>query len=711
MTRLSRLLLLALLTARPASAADDLLVADFESAGFGDWKISGDAFGRQPATGALDGQMKVEGFLGQGFLSGFHGGDDATGKAASPPFKIERKHLNFLIGGGGHAGETCINLLVGGEVVRTATGPNVQPGGSERLAWATWDLSDLAGESAHLEVVDTRKGGWGHLNIDQIVQSDRPMVMDVRREFTINKRYLIWPVSRDTATRERFYLTLDDQDEPFDFSYICLSGKPDFWVFTDLANFQDRKLTVTGRIPGALAEAWDQVTLSDSFPGEEDLYREPERPQYHFTSRRGWLNDPNGLVYQDGTWHLFYQHNPYNHGWDNMHWGHATSTDLLHWKENPDALFPDAEGFMYSGSGIVVPKDKTTLKVEGDSALVLAYTAAGGHSYVPGVKFTQALAISNDGGKTFQKFEGNPVVPHHVHENRDPKVFWHEPTSHWVMALYHDGNEYGIYTSPDLVKWTRTSTYQIPGDAECPDLFELPVDGDPKNTRWVAWGANGKYLLGDFDGREFKPDGAPLRHYFGNTYAGQTYDNAPDGRRVHFGWMREGGGMPNSPFNLQMSVPMDFQLRKVDGNTRLWIEPSPELATLRRDSREWNNLVIGKDSDPFSTFTGSRFELEAVIDASTVSSEAGFRIFGEPVALWKRADQSFTGMEGPQPPVDGKLHLKLFVDTVSVETFVNGSYHGRYLTPKPGTRTIGLSGNDGVRFESLRLHRLDSVWK
>lgn len=711
--RVLRTLLLGLISSC-ALAAEDLLVADFEVSDFGDWKTTGEAFGNAPAKGRLPNQQEVEGFSGNGFASGFHGGDDATGTLSSPAFKIERKFLNFLIGGGGFAKETCINLKSGGKIVRTATGKNVTDGGSERLDWETWDVSDLAGKLVSIEIVDKREGTWGHLSIDHIVQSETAASLEVKREFTISQRYLVWPVTRDAAQKKRFFFTLDGETEPLAYYDICLSDQPDFWVFTDLQNFQGRKITVSGKITGSAVAAWEKVAISSTYPGEESTYKEPLRPQFHYTSRRGWLNDPNGLVWKDGEWHLFYQHNPYNHGWDNMTWGHAVSPDLFHWKELPPALFPDAEGYMYSGSGFVVPKGRAGFPVKGESSIGLAYTASGRFSFIPGREAVQGIAFSNDGGKTFTKYEGNPVVDHIRAENRDPKVFWHEPSKHWVMTLYYDGNDYGIHVSKDLVKWEMTGSYQIPGDSECPDLFELPVDGDPKNTRWVVWGANGKYMLGSFDGREFKAESGPHRHYFGSAYAGQSYSDAPNGRRVHIGWMRDtGAGLAGAPFNLQMTVPMDFTLRKVNGEIRLWSAPSEEIATLRADTKEWNNLTVAPgDADPLADFTGGHFEVEAVVDADSSASEIGFNVFGNHSATWKKADQTFTGAEGKQAPIEGKLHIRVVVDTVSMEVFVNGTYTSRYLRQTPDEKPVSIIAKEApVRFDSLKVHSLRSAWK
>ena len=711
--RLSLTAALALAGAGLAAAQrTDLVIADFEGDGFGDWKATGEAFGSAPATGTLEHQMEVTGFAGKGFASGFHGGDDTTGTLVSPAFRIERDFINFLIGGGKHPGEACANLVIDGKPVRTATGPNDRPGGSERLDWATWDTRDLIGKTASIELTDRRKGGWGHISIDQIVQSDTPEIAAARLDLTINRRYLVWPVKADSPDKRRVSMFLDGSETPFCVTDIALDGNPDFWTFTDLADFQGRRLRVEAQVPRRHAEAWKSVALGDAYPGMETLYREPLRPLYHFTSRRGWLNDPNGLVFRDGVWHLFYQHNPYNHGWDNMHWGHATSGDLLHWTEHPDALYPDGEGYMYSGSGFVIPRGTSPLAGEG--ALGLAYTAEGTRSYLPGKKTAQGIAISRDGGKIFAKFRDNPVLPHIAGENRDPKVFWHADSRHWVMALYLDGPDYGIFTSPDLVSWKRTQTYQIPGDTECPDLFPLALDGNPADTRWVAWGANGRYLTGKFDGERFTPDGGVKRHYFGNAYAGQSYSGVPGGRRVHIGWMRDGGdAFKGAPFNLQMTLPMDFTLRTEDGSPRLHAEPCKESASLRQDTREWKNLTFASGgTDPLTDIRGDAFEIEAEILAETTAAEAGFRLFDEYPLVWKPADQTFTGIDGKVKPLDGRLRLRIFVDRVSLEVFANGTYQGRYIRQKPDRPAARLVANGGpIRIPVLRVHQLRPIWK
>lgn len=688
--------------------AEDLVIDDFEAEGFEGWTVEGEAFGEGPARGTLPNQMEVSGYEGRGHASSYHGGDDSTGRLRSRAFRIERRHLNFLIGGGAYPGETCLNLVSPeGEVLRTATGPNTRPGGSETLEWRSWDVSDLDGRELRLEVVDRRRGGWGHITVDAIRLSDLPAVVEVERSWKVEGRYLAWPVTRDKTASRRFVMTLDG--EPFTYANIALSGDPDFWVFSDLADHRGKTLTVSARLPRELREAWEQVSLSDRYPGEESVHREDRRPHYHFTSRRGWINDPNGLVYHDGTWHLCYQHNPYNIFWDNMTWGHAVSDDLFHWEELPPALVPGPQGVMYSGSGFVVPAKRSALPVGDREALGIAYTAWGELALEPGQRATQGVAYSVDGGRTFSKFDGNPVLEHLVGGNRDPKVFWYEPTAKWVMTLYHDRDEYGIHVSPDLVSWKQASTYRIPGDSECPDLFELAIDGDPQRTKWVVWGAKGLYRIGDFDGEHFEPSGEPQRHYWGNAYAGQTYDNAPDGRRVHFGWMRgDIAAFGGAPFSLQMTLPMDFSLREVDGEVRLWIEPSPEARGLRRRTKD-GGAGLRSDGEKIEGFRGRSFEIEAVIDLEKTTAEScGLAVLGESI-VWDRATRTLSGAEGRQAVVDGKLRLRVFSDVGTLEVFANGTYVGRYVDQRGGPLTVIANGGE-VHFDELRVHRLGSVW-
>jgi sucrose-6-phosphate hydrolase SacC (GH32 family) len=340
----------------------DILIADFEGEDYGDWKVTGDAFGRGPARGTLPNQMPVTGFLGKGLVNSFHGGDKSTGTLTSPAFKLQRNYIKFLIGGGKHPGHTCINLLVGGRVVRTATGPNDRSGGSEHLDWHSWDVAEFTGKTAVIQIVDTATGGWGHITVDHIVQTDRkpPRVLtDVKRPFKVEARYLNLPIKNGAKKRA---VTLFVDGKPIVRNDIELAdGWPDWWAPMDVAAWKGKTITLqVDRLPEDSA-ALKAIQPGDKIKGGENLYREPLRGQFHFSPRRGWNNDPNGLVYYGGEYHLFFQHNPYGWGWGNMHWGHAVSKDLVHWVELGDALLPDAMGPMFSGSAVVDRKKGHTV--------------------------------------------------------------------------------------------------------------------------------------------------------------------------------------------------------------------------------------------------------------------------------------------------------------------------------------------------------------
>ncbi len=506
MAFLALMVILALAVAGQVVGRPQVLIADFEGKDYGDWKVTGTAFGSGPAQGALPGQMEVSGYLGHGLVNSFYQGDDSVGTLTSPKFKIQRKFINFLLGGGKNPDKLCVNLWVAGKVVRTATGPNDKPGGTERLDWHSWDVAEFEGYIAKIEIVDQAKGSWGHINVDQITMNDEKMAEEIR---------------------------------------------------TDV------------------------------------LYDETYRPQFHFTAQKNWLNDPNGLVYYKGEYHLFFQHNPESTSWGNMTWGHAVSKDMVHWQQLPHAIERDKLGTIFSGSAVVDWNNTSGFGQSGKDAekpLVALYTAAGDTSpESKGQPFTQCLAYSIDQGRTWTKYAGNPVVKHIIGGNRDPKVIWYAPTKHWVMALYLDGIDYALLTSPDLKSWTQVQKMSLPGCGECPDFFELGVKGDGKTRKWVFTAANGQYLVGVFDGEKFTPE-QPLQQVdFGaNYYAVQSYSDIPpaDGRRIQIAWMT-GGSYPQMPFNQQMSFPCELTLRKTEDGLRMYRWPVKEISNLYEKEQRW----------------------------------------------------------------------------------------------------------------------------
>ena len=693
------LLACAALSARDQS---DVLVADFESATYGDWKTTGEAFGPGPAQGTLPGQMPVSGYKGERLVNTFFKGDGTTGTLTSPPVKLERKFVNFLIGGGEHPGETCINLKVGDKVVRTASGPNDRPGGSETLDWHTWDVSEFAGQMVVFEIVDKHTGGWGHVNIDHIVQSDRKLQTEpARRTLTVDKRYLLLPV-QNAAPARRMKVLVDDRTVR-EFDIQLPDGEADFQVFADVSPWKGQPLTlVVDRLPSG-STVLESVVASDTLPDEPQLYRETHRPQFHFTARRGWLNDPNGLVYFDGEYHLFFQHNPYGWSWGNMHWGHAVSSDLVHWKELPLALVPRQHGdWAFSGSAVVDTENTTGLGEPGMPVLVAAYTSTGRG---------ECLIFSKDRGRTWTEFPNNPVVKH---VGRDPRLVWHAPTKAWVMAVYTEaeGKRWiAFHTSPDMKVWTYRS--RVEGFFECPELFEIPIEGQPGATKWVLYGADGEYVRGEFDGREFKSDFPKQRIWHGQFYAAQTYSNAPDGHRIQIGWAN-GVTFPGMPFNQQMTIPHTLTLRATPNGLRLFAAPVKEFEALRT-----NELVTLKETelstgnDPLKSTSAELIDLELELELRQAEGLT-LTLRGIPIEYDAKTRTLSLGKHRLAVPQDNdRLHLRALVDRGSIELFVQRGRvavsHGVLLPPENRSLSLTVKGAS-ILVTSLKVFELRSAW-
>lgn len=693
----------------------DVLIADFESETYGDWKVEGEAFGPGPAKGTLDGQMEVSGFEGERLVNTYFKGDDTTGTLTSPEFEIRRKCINFLIGGGMHPGEACISLLVDGKTVRTATGPNDRPGGTEALDWHSWDVSDLAGRPAQIQIVDNKKGGWGHINIDQIVQSDQGTAAaeaEKSRQFVVKERYLNLPVK--TGARKRILRLVVDGEVVRDSDIELADGEPDFWVTLDVSEYKGKEVTLRADSLARGSKGLSSVEQGDSIKDSKDLYKERLRPQFHFTSRRGWNNDSNGLVYYKGEYHLFYQHNPYGWAWGNMTWGHAVSRDLVHWQELGDAIHPDKLGMIWSGSAVVDGHNTAGFQTGNEKPIVCFYTSAGGtNPESKGQPFTQSITYSNDRGRTWTKYQGNPVIGHIRGGNRDPKVVWHEPTNQWVMVLYIEESEMAFFTSKDLKNWERQS--EIKSYHECPELFELPVDGDKSNTRWILYGGSGDYLIGQFDGREFKKQTESIPFQRGNCfYASQTFNNIPeaDGRRIQIAWGRV--AMPGMPFNQQMLFPVSLTLRTTDEGIRMFAEPVREIEKIHGKKRSWKAETLAPKQNLLSGIEDDLFHIIAEFNVGD-AAEFGFIIRGTPVVYnVEKNEISCNGKSAKLKPADGKIRLEILVDRTSIEIFCN---NGRVYMPIGGilpedNRTIEIFTKAGsTKIDSLELYELRSAWE
>lgn len=455
-----------------------------------------------------------------------------------------------------------------------------------------------------------------------------------QKTFDIQKKYLFFPIGVNEPLVKVF---LSRGGEPMYDLDLRLSENPDFYTWLDTETLKGKKLTLSSDCDAALL---DKIKEGGELP--DDVYRETLRPCVHYTPMRGWVNDPNGLVWHGGKYHLFYQHNPYDIRWGNMHWGHAESADLIHWKEVGEALYPDEDGTMFSGCAVVDKKNRTGLGNANNPALLLFYTAAGGSNSVSeGKKYTVCLAYSLDNGKTFVKFAGNPVVDNLVYGNRDPKVFWHEKSGKWCMVLFLYEYKFAFLSSADLLHWTFESEDSFPTMNECPDVFELSGTG-----KWAIlagadyWGDQsvGKYYIGSFDGKRFIKENGPYPIDFGKSfYSLQTFENEPKGRRILFGWRTRNFHMPNKngmPFNGEFSIPTEIKPCIIDSKLRIARYPVEEFFRMRDcgisefkaeviDATAIDRAIFGDESSVISL----EFKTEITDNAIVEFDFGGFYIY------------------------------------------------------------------------------------
>ena len=534
-------------------------------------------------------------------------------------------------------------------------------------------------------------------------------------QINTNQRYLLLPVE-EVMPDVRVSMIVNNKEVNVADVRLAVN-RVDYFVPLDLSAYAGKnillkfKLGSNDPIRGKLsAVCCKEMKLSDTF---DTGNREKFRPTYHFSPLYGWMNDPNGMVYKDGEYHLFYQYNPYGSKWGNMSWGHAISQDLVNWKHLPVAIAPDALGTIFSGSAVV---DFDNTAGFGAGAIIAIYTQNSDRQ-------VQSIAYSTDNGRTFTKYENNPVLTSEARDFRDPKVFWYENTKRWIMVLAV-GQEMQIFSSPNLKDWIFESRFGEGQGAhggvwECPDLFELPVEGT-NDKKWVLLcnlnpggpfgGSATQYFVGSFNGKEFvneSPSKTKWMDWGKDHYATVTWSDAPDNRRIAIAWMSNwqyANDVPTSQYRSPNSVPRDLGLFTVDGETYLQSAPSPELLALRDASKKRSFKVNGtrtiKEMIPGND---GAYEIELTIE-NQHADVIGFRLYndkGEEVDMQydmkekkfsmdrrKSGEVSFnenfpmltwTAIEqGRNEEQGGKeaLKLRLFVDKSSVEAFGDG---GRFV--------------------------------
>ena len=478
----------------------------------------------------------------------------------------------------------------------------------------------------------------------------------------------------------------------------------DYYVPFSLEAFmgKDVKIDVLGMPQGSLC--WKELKLSDTF---DMANREKYRPLYHHTPAYGWMNDPNGMFYKDGVWHLYFQHNPYGSTWGNLSWGHSTSTDLVHWQYEGDPVMPDAWGLIFSGSSVV---DTDNTAGFGPGAIVAFYTSAKSTPW--GDVQMQSMAYSTDGGKSFTRYEGNPILTSTERDFRDPKVFWYAPGKHWVMLLAV-GQQMQIFSSKNLKEWKHESDFGLKHGAhggvwECPDLVELPIEGT-KEKRWVLicnlnpggpfGGSATQYFVGTFDGKKFTnqfPTKTKWMDYGKDHYATVTFSNAPDGRCVALGWMSNwqyAAVVPTKQYRSANTIARDLTLYRQDGDLLLKSAPSKEIEAARKDAKSIKKFNVSDSYSIENLLDGNdgAYEIEMEIK-SNGAQKIVFTLLngkGESVLMYydtamrqfvmDRSNSGETAFSRDFPAMTAApvgegddFTLRLFVDRSSIEAFGDG---------------------------------------
>lgn len=516
-------------------------------------------------------------------------------------------------------------------------------------------------------------------------------------------RYLLLPV-QDDAPEAKLCVVENNRQATVIINVRLARERVDYYVPLDLEAFVGRnvKIDVQGMPQGSLC--WEKMSLSDTF---DTSNTEKFRPAYHHTPAYGWMNDPNGMFYKDGVYHLYFQHNPYGSTWGNMNWGHSYSTDLVHWTYAGDAITPDAWGTVFSGSAVV---DKDNSAGFGRNAIVAFYTSAKPTPW--GDAQMQSIAYSTDDGKTFEKYPGNPVITSTEKDFRDPKVFWYAPGKHWVMMLAV-GQEMQIWSSADLKDWKYESSFGAKQGAhggvwECPDLVELPVEGT-KEKCWVLicninpggpfGGSATQYFVGTFDGKKFTnqfPTKTKWMDYGKDHYATVTFSNAPDGRCVALGWMSNwqyAAVVPTKQYRSANTIARDLTLYRQGGDLLLKSAPSKEIEKARSTKKSVPQFNVSDSYEIASLLDGNdgAYEIEMEIKnngaekiAFTLQNAKGENVmmYYDTATRQFVMDRSNSGETSfspdfpamtvaPAADVDD-IRLRLFVDRSSIEAFGDG---------------------------------------
>lgn len=686
---------------------DDLVIADFEGHTYSKkWTIEGDAFGRGPTAGPGP-DKRISGWEGSQFACSAAKGNDAKGRMVTPEFTIRRKWIQFLLAGGAKKPlELCMQLVVDGQPARTAAN---QPGCENKFRYMAWNVADLQGKKARLELIDQATGNWGYLLVDQIVMTNHEL-QKFSMTLQMDQNYLHMPVKN--GGRRLFFQIFNNKTEVRSFELeLAAHGAPDWWASLDLSEFRGKKLQLkcTDGIPPSQIAGMDKLfhTSEDSVDAT-DLYREPLRPQLHFTARHGWQHQPIGLVWFNKEYHLFYQHNPLGLWQANTFWGHAVSSDLLHWTEllTFRPMDPRAGMVVDQGNKSALGKQKDALviasSIEKDSLRLMTGTG-------------RLIALTDVPGS-------RPICIGH-----SPRILRDQPHNKWIMIVTEHDQAKGMtfYESSNLKSWNRL--FSAPGGGNTADFFELPIEGKP-DRKWILYGSgsrtltkNGKqerhnissaYQIGTFNGaafqREPKTDWLPLVAGW-NAGGGQSFDDLPDGRHILLCPLVDLDYM-GMPFSGALTVPLELRLKATSEGLRLLALPIREFSKLRVREEKGKSLNAEDANKVLAKVPAELLDIELVLRPGA-AGKVSFSVRGVPINY----DATAARLCGAHVPLDhGLLRLRILVDRGLIEVFGGD---GLVVIPMKTSLfsvhpelILTSSDKSNTLVESIQIAELKSIW-
>lgn len=556
----------------------------------------------------------------------------------------------------------------------------------------------------------------------------------------VTEDYLLLPI-QDDAPEGKICVVKDNEQKGTLMNVRLARERVDSYVPFALSAYKGQHISIEIQGVPETALCWKELKLSGSF---DMANKESFRPVYHHTPAYGWMNDPNGMFYKDGVYHLYFQYNPYGSVWGNMHWGHSTSTDLMHWKFEGCAIVPDAWGAIFSGSCVV---DHENTAGFGKEAVVAFYTSAKSTPW--GDIQMQSMAYSLDNGKTFTKYEGNPILTSSEKDFRDPKVFWYAPGKHWVMILAV-GQHMEIYSSVNLKEWKKESEFGAMQGAhggvwECPDLVEIPVEGT-REKKWVLicnlnpggpfGGSAAQYFVGSFDGKKFvneSPTQTKWMDWGKDNYATVTWNNAPDGRCIALGWMSNwqyANNVPTRQYRSANTLARDLTLYREGQELYLKSTPSSEVKKARGKKVSIPSFKVSEKHEIVNLFEDNQgaYEVEILIQ-NAGASKIAFCLLndkGEKVSMYYDLNRKqfvmdrsesgtvdfskdFPAVTVAPANVDKELTLRLFVDRSSIEAFgEDGKFVMTNLVfpSQPYVKMCFEADKNGYAVKSLNVYKL-----